>query len=172
MHFRIGADLGKKGVIWVACRNSHGNGIGFQSAISPACEIQSKLLFLPEWQTLGLKTLLCPTTAAESCLFLRNCVSLVSLKGACLETAWQLLWRWLYLLSPCSSPARGLFIKCQQKRAEKWRWQSRGTKYLSVHQPFAVAQEIARGQPVRMRQQRKPRHTRVFRIRQIPERTG
>lgn len=56
MHFRIVADLGKKVLVRVAYRNSHGNEIGFWSALSPACEIKSKLLFLPERQTAGVGT--------------------------------------------------------------------------------------------------------------------
>lgn len=122
---------------------------------------------------LGLAQLPRPTSAAESLLFRRNWTSSVSLSEAtCLETAQQLLWRWLCLLSLCSSPARSLLVQCQQKGAEMWRWQNRGTKYLSVRQQFEVAQEIAGRQQVWVRQRRKSGHTGMFRIRQSPERTG
>lgn len=80
MRFRIGADPAKKVLVWMACRNSHSNEIGFYSAVPPAWDIRSEFLFLPERQTDGVCP--SPTLAVGSWLLLRNWMSLVSLSEA------------------------------------------------------------------------------------------
>lgn len=102
MHFRIGADLGKK--VWTPCRNSCTNERVFsRNPEVPLLPVKSEGNYCSCWRgkLLGLEKLLSPTLAAETSLCLRNWVSLLSLSEAFPS------WHWLS--SSCggaAAPAR------------------------------------------------------------------